>query len=493
MKRWQKISSVYRGLASLMLVALTALWTGNAVAVFAVMAAVSVYAPSCLGITPNIGINIGTAPVTGGLTDILKTYDLPGIANAVVTHSYLYNRLSAMGIVRIEGKEAEGRVRVGRGMAYGFVPDSGTLPVPRDQSYITIKNMPSNFWAVVGFNSNEEELSRTNLGAFAPILQEKMLDTEEGAKDLLNVAAQGYRSGYLGRVAGTPAAGVITLDNDSLIHTTAKTRTCWIRVGMPLAAIRSGVVVQNKMLVTAIDEVNDTITVTVDGVATSGAVADNDFLVLGHLGGANASYNVSVTGLADWLGSASTTVWNVDRSTAANALYRPQRLTPAQGESLETVLNRAKMTVWKRGANQGGTMDPSRPEEFAWLTSGEGVRTLGLQLLQQRKYVSMADVTGSRGVKLSGGFTALDCDGVPMVPDASMPLGHFYGLNWNDWQLHSVTGNVQLVPVIVNGSPLQKVPFHDLNIIELKANFELLCQMPNRQVDVYGVTMDPLV
>lgn len=476
-----------------MLVALVGLYTGNLFAVALMAAAISTVVGGRLGIVPNLGINIGTVPVTGGLTDILKTFYLPGIANAVVTHSYVFNRLAAMGIVRIEGKEAEGRVRVGRGMAYGFVPDSGTLPVPRDQSYITIKNMASNFWAVVGFNSNEEELSRSNLGAFAPILQEKMVDCEEGAKDLLNIAAHGYRSGYLGRVASSPAAGVITLDNDGLIHSVAKTRTMWFRVGMPIAAVRSGVVVQNKMVVTAVDEVNDTVTVSIDGVADAGAVADNDYLVLGHLSGANASYGVAVTGLADWMGSAATTVWGVNRSLAANALYRPQRITPAQGESLETVLNRGKMTVWKRGANQGGTIDPSRPEEFAWLTSGEGVRTLGLQLLQQRKYVSMADVTGARGVKLSGGFTALDCDGVPMVPDASMPLGHYYGLNWNDWQLHSVTGNVELVPVIVNGSPLQKIPLHDLNIIEMKANMELLCQMPNRQIDVYGVEMDPLV
>jgi VCBS repeat-containing protein len=484
-------------------------FTGLAVALavspvlgFLIMAACGTHG-KCLFVIPGIGLDVGSAPVTGGMVDLLKTYYLPGVANAVVVNSYLHNRLAGRGVVRIEGKEAVGKMRVRNAMGLGFVPNDGVLPKPTDPGYIEIKAMPSNFWGIIGFNSNEEELSRSNLGAFKPILQEKMESLEEAAIDILNNCLYMPKTGYLGRVAGSPAAGVITLDNDGLVNTTAKTRTQWFRVGMPLAAIRSGAVVQNGMVVSAIDEANDRVTVTINGTADHGAVADNDYLVIGHLLGGSTAYNQNPTGLASWLGESANTVWNVDRSQAANALYRPQRITPAQGESLENTLGRGKATLWKRGANEGGAVDPTSGESMVWLTSGEGWRAYGAALVSVKRFVvpvgggdasmAMNMGAGASQIKLAGGFTALDCDGVPLVKDRSCPLGHYFGMYWPDWRLHSTTGSVQLTPVVVNGSPIQKVPFHDLWIMELKASLELECQMPNRQIDVYGITMDPLV
>lgn len=453
-------------------------------------------------VVPGLGIDVGTAPVTGGMTDILKTYYLPGIKNAIVINSYLHSRLAGRGIVRIEGKEAVGKLRNRNAMGLGFVPNDGVLPKPTNPGYLEIKGMPSNFWGIIGFNSNEEELSRSNMGAFKPILQEKMESLEEASIDMLNNCLYVPKSGYLGRVAGSPSAGVITLDNDGLINAVAKTRTQWLRVGMPVAAIRAGVVVQNGMTIEAIDEANDQITVSINGATSAGAVADNDYIVLGHLLGGSTGYNQNPTGIAAWLGDNTNTVWNVDRSQAANAIYRSQRITPAQGESLENVLGRGKAQLWKRGANEGGAVDPTAGEQMVWLTSGEGWREYGASLVSVKRFVvptgggdsmSMNMGAGAKQISLAGGFTALDADGVPMVKDRSCPLGHFFGMYWPDWRLHSTTGSVQLTPVICNGSPLQKVPFHDLWIMELKASLELECQMPNRQIDVYGVGMTPLV
>ena len=443
-----------------------------------------------------------TAPATGSATWQMLPQYLRGMKNALQRRKFLVNRLgqkTPIGLVG--GTHFELRMLTGGIMGIGWNNGSGALARPGSTTGITPKANPSNIFSVLQFDLNTINRARSNEVVFQDAMVLELKAKERDAGKIINQALYLPKSGVLGRVAGSPAAGVITLDNDGLINTLASDLTKYFHVGLPVCAIRSdtGAVRQNGLLVTAIDKTAGTITVTdagtLDGAAGHGNTADNDWLVIGHLDSVSSSYNQAVTGISSWLGAhaAATdiggTVWGLDRTAAANALWRPMRVTPAQGEALEATLRRAKSAAFKEGGDEGNIMDPNQPEGFIWLTSPEGYDKYGAGLLATRQF-QVPTSPGVQGgyVNLGGGFVGLWADGVPMLADSDCPCGRYFGMRLaEDWDIY---GSLEFQPVFLpQGGMLQKLPNFPLYIIELYASFELGCSMPNRNVEVSGVPM----
>jgi hypothetical protein len=321
-----------------------------------------------------------------------------------------------------------------------------------------------------------------DMATFRDPLEVQLNEANDTGALVLDTMFHGDTTGYLARVAGSPSAGVITVDNDGLINSTTNARLRWLYVGMYLASIDSstGEVTQNGMLVTAIS--GNTVTVTVNGVATSGACADNDYLVRGSQSGEGSDYNNGLEGLAAALATSNNTYWGIAR--AGTALWRPQRYN-ASGVTVDETLWRAPLDLLKiNGAsmlNQAVSADV--PEDMAILTSVEGATLFASKLITNKRYVNSGEP-----VKLFGGWSAIMCHGLPMVEDPACPLGLYYYVRWADWKVYSELGQIGFSVFDTDGQTIRKIPGYTSFEILLQAQLQLGCLVPNKQAVLYNVS-----
>jgi hypothetical protein len=447
-----------------------------------------------------LAMDTTTAPATGtAIWQMLPQY-MAGMSSTEEKRSFLLNRLrQKAAIPLVGGTHFELALRSKGVISSAWNGSSGAFARGGYTTGFRPKANPANMYMTLQFDENTIKRARSNEVVFQDAFYMEMERNEEDNAKLKNQSLYLPSTGYLGRVAGSPSSGVITLDNDGLVNTLAGDLTKYLPVGLPVASIAGGSIVQNGLLIKANDPTAGTVTTTaagtLDGAAGHGSVADNDYLVIGHLDSVRSCYNQAPTGLVDWLGATTGTIWEINRATYPE--FAPMRTTQTQGETLEACLRRARSKAWKYGGGQNMRFDPNEIEDFIWLTCVEGYNLYGSQFAGQRQFVVEtnvnAGITGT-GVALRGGFTGLWADGVIMLPDVDCPAGHFYGLHLaQDWDLYGDSYNS---PIPLGGGALfgilEHIPTFPLYIGTLGSSFQLGCRMPNRNVDVHTVTMTVL-
>lgn len=205
-------------------------------------------------------------------------------------------------------------------------------------------------------------------------------------------------TGRIGRIAGTPAANVITLDNNALLAPLASDEICkYFEVGMIIDAHDGTSVQEPAMEVTAVDEANNQITVDDDG-----ASADNDFLCI------SGNYGIEVTGL---LAAVSTTgtYQDINRATAGNERWQ-SNVVSGSGDIAESDMQQLLTAIQKASG-----MDPTI------IISTYEFRDHYASILQgDRRFVNT--------IEYKGGFKGPEFHGMGVVPDTECPkqVGPFF-------------------------------------------------------------------
>jgi hypothetical protein len=263
-----------------------------------------------------------------------------------------------------------------------------------------------------------------------------MEDVTESAKLDHNHAAWGDATGKFANVSSTASSGASTVAIDSTIN---------FRGGEIIDFTTSaGVVVSAAHEVTAVDRVNKRITVA--PVLAANVTAGTHFPVRASISSTtsvpNNSLNREPNGLANIIGDTGV----LHGINPTNYPQWKSYVRTGVGGLNETVLRNAKDGVgFESGVDLGGS-------DFAWITTRGARSRYADTLIAYRRF------TEANGLKLNGGFHALEFDGDPIFTDDQCPVGNVVGLSlkklmWiegGDWDWMDRDGEV-----------LKKVPGKD--------------------------------
>lgn len=248
-------------------------------------------------------------------TDALKETYEDGIKDQLNRDVVLYDALqSGTRKVKLEGKYLKFSTKLGRAYGAHAISEDSNLPnagvATRAQGQID----PKDVWGRTRLSKRLMAISKSNRGAFADALADKMDDLQEDlkyevARALVGNKVSGSTTGILAQVnqagGAVGAGGSVVLDNNS--------GNVQLRVGMPIV-IGSAADFDPALAGTP---VADTIESIVDGntitITSGGTLADDDFVARGSSNEVTA-YDNEFTGIAHIVDDADT-LYTINPST----------------------------------------------------------------------------------------------------------------------------------------------------------------------------------
>lgn len=448
-------------------------------------ALVSVLMPWVCGGTDSTGgvVTDATNVAASEFAYAYKEFYMGGIENANRSATVLLDRLTAKGQpFQMEGSKVIMAVKTKRNGGAAFTTGRGPWPTAGSTDGIRPESTHSRLVQAVAFDLSTLQLAATDRGAFGRVMDVEMSDVEETGRLILSHALYKDKTRRLGTVASGANSTTIVFDNAGLENAVSGDITKYFFVGQYIDFVSGANATLDEGL--EVVSINPTAnSVTFDATVDAGVVAGS-YAVPGRLGGGGNDLNRGVSGLAAALGSTTNTYWGINRSTAANALWRPVRVDAGNGGAAaalsQQLLRKLKGIVRRTGADRGGRMAPGMQEGAMWLTSIEDKDAYTNLLTNLNRTVNTFE--------LKGNWVAIEAEGYPMVDDADAPVGRIRFLNWADWNLGSPTGNI--TPTLINapdGLVFRQVSTYDLWAAYLSAELELGCFMPNRSGELYNL------
>ena len=397
--------------------------------------------------------------------------------NALRTATYLHDRLSAKGNpFKIQGKKLVMSVITGHNTGYAFTSGGAALPVGGTRSAINPETTYSRLIQTIAFDDETIVLSQSDAGAFIDAMSLEMQGVQETGKLVLNQALYRDKVSALARVSAITGDPTFTVDNAGLSNTVSGDRTKYLMEGQYVDIGTSAGAAHNAgCLVSSINHTADTFTLS----AAATSVVIGDYVYIGVLGGASNSYNRGITGLEAWLGSTTNTVWGINRTTAANAKWRPVRVNASNAAVSQQIIRKLVGTVQQWGADNGQKRADNQYEGAVLLTSIPDKNAYGDVLMNMKRIVN--------DMSLAGGWKAIEAEGYAMVSDADAPVGKIRFLNLNDWALGSPNGQIAPTLWSPDGLVLRQVPGYDRWVAMFASRMELGCMVPNRSGEIYGL------
>jgi len=373
------------------------------------------------------------------VAEVLKSFYLPGL------RYQLNDRVSAF-LAQLErdtesvvGKEIVMALRYGRVGGVGNRADDGTLPTPNSRKTKQAKWDTKNIFARFQITDKTIQASRTNIGAFANMLEQEIKDCETDTK--LDLSRQALGDGT-GKLASVTAVSGTTLTVDS---------TLYFAEGM-LVDIYTGTTLDtSEAEVLAVDDANSKITVS----SATGAAAGDDIYIAGNK-------DQELTGM-EAVFTADNILYGIDRS--ANKWFNPTTIN-VNGEISEVVIQQAIDDAdRKAGAN------------INFMMCSFGVRRAYQNLLTaQKQLVNTTD--------LKGGWKAITYNGIALVADKYVKSGILYCLDLNDWKLYQMADWTWLDE---DGAMLSRVANKAAWEATLVKYSDIGCQRPKGQVKLFGI------
>lgn len=243
-----------------------------------------------------------------------------------------------------------------------------------------------------------------------------------------NRAAWGDGTGKLANVARSASTSDTTIEVDTTVH-------FWTGEVIDFTT-SSGTVVSAAHEVVSVDRTAKTITIA-PGLA-AGVTAGTHFPVRASVKSTtttpNNSLNREINGLQNIV-SDSGALHGINPATYP---WWKSYVKTGAGALNETLLRETKDAVgFETGIDLGGS-------GFAWITTRGARRRYADTLMSFRRF------TEANGMKLNGGFTALEFDGDPIFVEDMCPPGNVFGLtldqmmwiNAKDWDWIDEDGNV---------------------------------------------------
>jgi hypothetical protein len=389
------------------------------------------------------------------VAEALKEFYLPGLR-------YQLNDKASAFLAQIErdsqsvvGKEIVMALRYGRVGGIGNRADDGDLPTPNARKTKQAKWETKNLFARFQITDKTMKASRSNVGAFASMLETEIKDCETDAKLDLSRQALGNGNGDLCVIsAATHASGVLTLTVDTTMYLAEGMLVDIIdKSATPDAPLANGAGLE----IIFVDDENSQVKLTCATDISANIQAANDYLVVaGNLG-------LELTGLRAV--AENDTLYGLDRANTYPWL-KAQRIN-VNGEIADVVIQTAIDNADRKAGAQTN-----------FLLCSYGVRRAYQNLLTATK-------TLANTLDLKGGWSAISYNGIPLVADKYVAPQKMYCLDLSDWKMYQMSDYEWMAQ---DGAMLSRVSGKAAYEATLEKYADLGCGRPKGVVELYGIT-----
>ncbi len=375
------------------------------------------------------------------VAEALKSFYLPGLRYQLNEQASVFLSQVERDSESVVGKEIIMALRYGRSGGIGNRADDGDLPTPNSRKTKQAKWETKNIFARFQISDKTIAASKSNVGAFANMLEQEIKDCETDAKLDLSRQALGDGAGILATITGAKTGNTVPVDSTMYV-TEGMLVDIWGTVGS--AYVNQGVEI------TAVND--DTKTVTLSAVGT---VANGDLIYVA------GNKDMELTGLEGVMNN--TTLYGVDRT--AYPWFNATKIN-INGEISEVGIQQAIDDAERKA---GATTN--------FLLCSFGVRRAYQNLLEAQK--RQVDT-----LNLQGGWRALSYNGIPLVADKYVKAGILYCLDLTDWKLYQMADWDWLDK---DGAMLSRVSGKPVWEATLVRYCDLGCSRPRGQVKLYGI------
>lgn len=393
------------------------------------------------------------------VAEALKEFYLPGLRYQLNDRASAFLAQLEKNEESVVGKEIVMAMRYGRVGGIGNRADDGTLPTPNARKTKQAKWETKNLFSRFQITDKTVRASKSNIGAFANMLEMEIADCENDAKLDLSRQVLGDATGLLANVtgassyvAGPPAYLSMTVDS-----------TMYLAEGMLVDITvnggNSGVGISGATAreILFVDDANLTIHVSVASDIHSGIASSNEEIYLA------GNYGLELTGRAAVLG-ASNTLYGLAKGTYP---WLVPQLKTVSGEISENVLQE----MIDRCETRTGS-------KINYIECALGVRRAYIDYLSANK-------STVNTLDLKGGWTALSYNGIPVVGDKYVPAGILDMCDLNDWAMYQMSDYEWLD---ADGAMLNRVADKAAWEATLVKYADLGCQRPRGQARLSAIT-----
>jgi len=330
----------------------------------------------------------------------------------------------------------------------GAGTETGALPTSGGNNYVNFESTLKKLYGVIEISDLAIEASKSDVGAFVNLLKSEMDGILKGCKH------------SFGRQIYLDGTGKLTFCGITTASTTVNVvSTQYLMEGMIIdildtngAAVANGT--QRRIL--SVDRVNKTITLA--GTATV-TTAETDFIT------EQGAYNNELTGFGK-IFSSGDTLYGLSRSTYYWMV--PQLKTNVGSLSDKKII--VAMMDAKNIA--GGKIDFIACNPYV--------------LAEYYDYLE-ATKRNVNTMELTGGFTAISINGVPLTDDKFIGSGEMYLLDTTQFTFHQLADWDWMQDQ--NGSVLKQVAGYPKWTATLRKYAEVICDHPGAQVKMSGITI----
>lgn len=391
------------------------------------------------------------------VVEALKSFYLPRLRYQLNDRASIFLSQIERDTESVVGKDIVMALRYGRVGGIGNRADDGDLPVPNSRKTKQGKWETKNAFARFQITDKTIKASRTNVGAFANMLEQEISDCETDAK--LDLSRQAVEDG-IGKLAtisaATHNAGTTTLTVDDIIYFSEGMLVDIVDDSQtPDAILANG----SQLEITKVDEVNSQIDVADANDISASIEANQDWLCL------HGNFVVGgreLTGLRAVMENAS--LYGLTRATYP--WLNATRIN-VNGEISEPIIQRA---IDDSERKAGGNIN--------YLICSYGVRRAYQALLTAQKQIVNT-------MELKGGWTTLSYNGKPLAADKYIRSGRLYCLDLEDWKFYQMSDYEWMDE---DGAMLCRVANKPAWEATLVKYADLGCQKPRAQVELYGIT-----
>lgn len=338
------------------------------------------------------------------------------------------------------GKDVRKTVRLGVNGGIGAGTESGNLPAAGSTGYTQFVAPLKNLFGVIEITDKALRASASQEGAFVDLLNDEMDSLVKSASFHFGRMLFGDGSGLLATIQSA----------ESTTYTVDSVRN--LAEGMIVDVYNAGGSPSGAgRTVVSVDRANKTVVLSGSAISSP----ENYGIYLQH------SKDQEITGLGALFGEGD--LYGVARE--GNEWMNPCKVTEV-GEITELAVQKAIDTAEER---TGGKIN--------FIICSRGVRRALFKALSAYKQMN--------GIELTGGFKALDFNGIPVVVDRFCPDGTMYLLNTDDFGLHQLCDWQWLEGE--DGTILKQSAGKPVFSATLVKYAELICYRPAGQAMLTGI------
>ena len=348
----------------------------------------------------------------------------------------------------VVGKDVRKLIKYGINGGISAGSETGDLPTSSTTQKVQFVSTLKNLYGTIEISDKALRASANNEGAFVNLLNDEMQSLIKSASFNFGRMLYGDGTGYIASAVMIDVGGKVTLTD--------------------VRGVVEGMIVDfTEEDGTPIPEALGYKVVSVDRakklVVFRGTEDLADCIPVGARMYLHDSQGYEITGLKAIFGDGE--LYGVDRSSSP--IMKAYKVTNV-GEISENIIQKAMDTIEENSGSQ-----------VNFIVCSWGVKRALAEYFRQFK-VAMPTI------EFAGGFKAVSFNGIPVVADRFCPAGTMYLLNTEDFKIHQLCDWKWLEGE--DGKILKQIPGKPVYTATLVKYAELMCQRPNGQGMLTGIT-----